>query len=56
MSAEFEELMKARDNPSEEAQSKNKLFLFWSKFLHLCPHQHSPDVWVYKCCDVCVFV
>lgn len=25
MSAEFEELMKARDNPSEEAQSKSRL-------------------------------
>lgn len=34
MSVEFEELLKARDNPSEEAQSKSLglyLFLFWGQ-------------------------
>lgn len=34
MSVEFEELLKARDNPSEEAQSKSLglyLFLFWAQ-------------------------
>lgn len=46
MSAEFEELMKARDNPSEEAQSKSKCrrsLLFYSQFLQYCLYQRGGD-------------
>lgn len=36
MSAEFEELMKARDNPSEEAQSEFKQHVLVLSQEHVC--------------------
>lgn len=49
MSAEFEELMKARDNPSEEAQSKPKStvnFILVGPSYSICvmPWQNKSDI------------
>lgn len=55
MSAEFEELMKARDNPSEEAQSKSK-----TRRSCFCLHPRFSTVvytstgLVCECCDTFV--